>query len=269
MNIDNKDILQKMQEADMILIGIGEEFDNLKVLKQRTGYHDCRQKLENLEVEWLIPALNLLYEQEEPDIYNTLCKFAELIADKNYFVVSVSTNEMIRQVPWRENRLVMPCGGSYFKQCIHNCEHGLMEVTDTDWEMIKEYKEKLLDNEFHKECGIQEQNRNLGSCPDCGSPLVLNNIYTEKYDENGYLEQWSLYTKWLQGTLNRKLLVLELGVGMQCPSVIRWPFEKVAFFNQKASFCRVNETLYQLSEELKEKGTSIAQNAIDWLRFLC
>ena len=106
----------------------------------------------------------------------------------------------------------------------------------------------------------------LGNCPSCGKPLIFNNIYAEKYDENGYLSQWQLYTKWLQGTLNRRILILELGVGMKFPSVIRWPFEKIAFFNNKASFYRVNETLYQMSEELKDKGISIAKNSIDWLR---
>ena len=66
---------------------------------------------------------------------------------------------------------------------------------------------------------------------------MLNNVYAENYDESGYLDQWGHYRKWLQGTLNRRLFVLELGVGMRFPSVVRWPFEKVAFFNQKiASF---------------------------------
>ena len=76
---------------------------------------------------------------------------------------------------------------------------------------------------------------------------------------------WSIYKKWLQGTINKNVCILELGVGLVFPSVIRWPFEKVAFYNQKAVFVRVNERLYHMSEELKDKGVSVAQNAIDWL----
>jgi len=56
---------------------------------------------------------------------------------------------------------------------------------------------------------------------------------------------------------------------MKFPSIIRWPFEKVTFFNQKASFYRVNESLYQLTEEIKEKGTSIQKNSVEWLLSLC
>lgn len=265
MNIENADFLKELNDAEMVLIGIGEEFNNVKKLRKNKDYDQRRKKVDGTSSEWLIPVLNRMYSEQNSDISEVLHKFADLISDKNYFIVSVSTNELIRQVTWREKRLVMPCGGSCHKQCINKCENTLTDVTDEDIQALETYIKS-----FDFENGdIAKADVNIGSCPKCGSPMVLNNIYLEKYDENGYLEQWQYYTKWLQGTLNRKLLVLELGVGMQCPNVIRWPFEKVAFFNQKASFWRVNETLYQLSEEIKEKGTSISKNAIDWLRDLC
>lgn len=262
MNIYKERFLQCLQEADMVLIGIGEEFNFIRDLKRGTPDKEERDRLADSENAWLLPAWNML--QDTTGMFEVLSKFAKLIAEKNYFVVSVSTNDMIRDISWRENRLVMPCGGSRMKQCGQNCGHKPWEVTQEDWKQIKGYLK-----EFHQTFGEKAQKIDLGTCSSCGSPLILNNIYTEKYDENGYLDQWQIYTKWLQGTLNRKLLVLELGVGLQCPSVIRWPFEKVAFFNQKASFWRINGTLYQLSEELVGKGTSISMNAIDWLKDLC
>lgn len=75
-------------------------------------------------------------------------------------------------------------------------------------------------------------------------------------------EAWETYMKWLQGTLNRKLFVLELGVGLKYPDVIRFPFEKIAYFNQKADFCRVHDRLFQLPAELGGKGNSIQLNPI-------
>lgn len=105
----------------------------------------------------------------------------------------------------------------------------------------------------------------LGRCSECNSGMVLNNVQADLYDERGYLSDWQRYTKWLQGTVNRKLLVLELGVGMEYPGMIRIPFERVVFLNQKAKMYRIHGSLYQVTEKLREKGVGISENAIDWL----
>lgn len=253
-----------ISEADMILIGLGEEFDQIKKLKEFSGYSEGKQVLENSEKTWMIPAWNNMTAGENANLQPILIKFSELLSDKNYFVVATSTNDAIYNAPWREGRLVMPCGGSRLKQCPKGCVQGLSEVTAEDRKNLEHFKMVLETGELH----ATQDTIDLGVCPECGEKLILNNVYTEHYDEKGYIDQWGIYTKWLQGTLNRKLLVLELGVGMQYPSVIRFPFEKVAFYNQKAKFYRINEKLYHLSEDLGEKGIAIAKNAIDWLEYL-
>lgn len=259
------DLKEIIENSDMVLIGLGEEFNDILALKKDTDYEQGRQWIEEEGLFWLLPA----YEQEcrrklpkrQEEMKEALNNLADILKDKNYFVVSTSVNDLIREIPWKTGRLVMPCGGSIKKQCSEACEGALQELTENDNKIIELYiKNNVCTKNFEKNAPM------LGKCPKCNKPYVLNNIYAEHYDESGYIPQWQLYTKWLQGTLNKKVLILELGVGMKFPSVIRWPFEKVAFFNQKASFYRVNESLYQMSEELKDKGTSISKNAVDWLR---
>ena len=99
----------------------------------------------------------------------------------------------------------------------------------------------------------------------CGSDRTGNVVTKEHYDESCYLPQWQNYLKWLQNTLNRNLCILELGVGFHYPSVIRWPFEKTGYLNQKADFIRVHSKFPQMSEELKDKGISIEGNPVDIL----
>lgn len=91
----------------------------------------------------------------------------------------------------------------------------------------------------------------------CGSQAAGNVVTDRDYDEAIYLPQWEVYTKWLQGTLHKKLCILELGAGFQYPSVIRFPFEKAAYFNKKASFIRIHPRMAQLPPEIKEKSISI------------
>ena len=82
-------------------------------------------------------------------------------------------------------------------------------------------------------------------------------------DEND--DKWDEYNKWLGRTLNRKLCVLELGVGLKYPQVIRWPFEKIVFINNKAKMFRVHNSLFQTTEEMGEKCIGIKANPLEYV----
>ncbi len=112
------------------------------------------------------------------------------------------------------------------------------------------------------EAGLEER---LIVAP-CGSDKTGNVITNGHYDESGYLPQWQAYQKWLGNTLNQKLAILELGVGFQYPSVLRFPDEKMAYFNQKATLIRVHSALSQVPEEIGEKSISIAEDPIDFFK---
>lgn len=99
----------------------------------------------------------------------------------------------------------------------------------------------------------------------CGSDKTGNVVQNNDYDESAYLPQWEVYKKWLQNTLNKKLLILELGVGFQFPTVVRWPFEKIAYFNLKSDFVRIHNEFAQLTSEIKERSISVNRDPINFL----
>lgn len=255
--MDSQDFFEKIKEAELILVGLGEAFDGTGLLGQDPEYRTGCGILKEEGLSWLLPGWNeyCLRQRGDEHIEKALERLDALLEGKNYFGVSVSTNSSIAG----RKRMVMACGSTIRKQCAEGCEEALQIMSEEDRAALESFY-----------CGLAEGKRSgnpylPGRCPKCGGKLVLNNVYAENYNEKGYLDQWGLYMKWLQGTLNRRLLVLELGVGMQFPSVIRWPFEKAAFFNRKAFFCRVNDKLYQMTKELAEKGCGISEDAVDWL----
>ncbi|MCI9220924.1 MAG: hypothetical protein HFH94_14495 [Lachnospiraceae bacterium] len=254
----NDEILEKLRQADMVLAGLGEEFDGGSFLRRDEKYVSGCEGLKSAGCHWLMPAWSefCLEKQGRTDLDSALEKLSDILQGKNHFVVSVSTDSKAGTV----GRAVMACGSSRQKQCIAGCKETLLPVSEQDKAELALFFEALYAGEMPKEAPALQ-----GGCPVCGGALILNNVYAENYNEEGYLEQWRLYMKWLQGTLNHKLFVLELGVGMRFPSVIRWPFEKAAFFNREAYFCRIHEKLYQLTKELSEKGCGISKKAIDWL----
>ncbi len=260
--------LDDFNEAEMVLVGLGEEFDIESSLRRRAGYVQGKELLLGSVQSALLPVWQKLFRRESGEsVTEELGALAELLEKKNYFVVSVAVNSEIADIPWRNGRLVMPCGSDRLVQCDASCECNLREAGQTQRESLQEQLREWREAVLRGMCS--EDPDGLGICPVCGKTLELNNVYGTHYDENGYLQDWHNYMKWLQGTLNRRLLVLELGAGMQFPSVIRFPFEKAAYFNRQARFYRVHEKLYQLTEELGAKGVGIAKNAIDWLQNLC
>ena len=228
-------IRELIKDADLVLIGIGKEFERYTFL-------------------------------QEADVLQALNNLAKIVEKKNYFVVSICTNDIAKRSNFQRDRVVQPCGTIEQKQCANRCEEGLSSLREAEYEQVlQQVKTSNASGEGMEDLLNDLSKIDLDICPKCGEKLILNTVYTENYDENGYLKDWSRYTKWLQGTLNKKLCVLELGVDLTYPSIIRWPFEKVAFYNNIAHFVRVNERLYHMSEEIKDKGISIPQNAVQWL----
>ncbi len=221
VKVMKQEFIEKINEAQYILIGIGSEFEK--------NIYQCEEK-----------ALKALRELKQ------------ILEEKNYYIVTTCTNDILQKAGFPEDKITCPCGTLGWKQCSNACEDSLQPLTDEE----KKIADTIVDADILLE---------LGKCAVCGEKLVLNNIHAKKYVEAGYLDSWKNYTQWLQRTLNRSVFVMELGVYWVFPTVIRLPFEKIVLYNQKAKMVRVNENLYYMTEEIKDKGISVEKNAIDWI----
>ena len=264
--MERQELIERICQADMVLVGLGEDFDDRERLRQDETWRNGRDLLKKADVHWMLPAWNEYCSArlDEDVVTSALERLIERLEGKNCFLVSVSTNMSVRRLAEDRLPLVMPCGGTWMKQCSEGCEGELYPIDPEDRAVLGVFLEKL----YQRQADIVGDVPSLGRCSRCGSSMVLNNVYGGHYNEKGYLEEWTKYTRWLQETLNRSLFVLELGVRMDFPSVIRWPFEKIVRYNQKAFLCRVSEDLYQLPKDLSTKGVGISKNTIDWLREL-
>lgn len=259
MEEKKKNFMDKLEDAEVVLVGIGEEFG--ETVEETSIQLDFEKFLEKISQQknlaWLPPYIRMLkikYSKAEQTMkaYGILEK---LLENKDYFIVSTRKDDRIYDSGLRSDRIVTPCGGYRLTQCMHGCQSQVYRVNQV---LLKEIEECLK--------GIRQPDTlYCPRCPVCGEPLIFNNIEAEAYVEAGYQKQWENYTSWLQRTLNRRLCVLELGVGMSYPTVIRWPFERIVFLNQKSNLVRVHSKLYQLTEEIQERGYKINENPLDFL----
>lgn len=253
-----RELYESVQNAEMVLVGLGEGFQyDWSALTQDRRYREIETEIgDNKERMWIIPFLQkMVLQQFRDDKWSRAYKnLKNMLEGKNYFIISLCMDDYIYGAGFKENRIVTPCGGFRKMQCDNNCSHTLADIPQESYNAVLQY--------YRKELPVGAIREPL--CDRCGSKLRFNQLGVTKYAEEGYLEQWNQYTKWLQGTVNKNLCVLELGVGMEYPTVIRFPFEKIVFFNKKAFLYRVHPMIYQIGEQIDGRGRSVNAEPIEY-----
>lgn len=243
------------KDSDMFLIGIGEDFEEQGYLMENPDYASVCQKVAKAGMQWVIPYVNRVFLEENEKLCKAYQALQDILKGKNYFAVSVCMNGFLKESGLKQDRYVEPCGSYTVMQCKKGCAGSLKE---TPQELLQEIRLCCCGEKAWEEL-------EPFVCKECGEPLVFNSLYSEHYLEEGYLDKWAVYTKWLQGTVNKKLCILELGAGMRFAGVIRFRFEKIAGLNQKAHLVRVHKNLYPVPEEISGKSIGISQNAVEFM----
>lgn len=241
-----EEIKNSIQDADLVVVGLGEEWNLSPAAQKSEVFAKIQADLaSHLEYRWLLPYF--YYKLTDDTLKAAYEKLFQLLEGKNYYVVATTVNRSF--VPFVKNdRFVMPCGTEEFmrdSELTPSWEHAAFIQSLEDYVEGKISFDEIL---FVKD---EEQ-----------QAVPFNNIFASGYKEEGYLSRWSTYMSWLQGTMNRKTCLLELGAGLQFPSVFRFPFEKMAYFNQKAVCFRVHKSLYQLTEEMAARSKSVPLHSV-------
>lgn len=232
-------IKNDISECDKVLIGIG------KGLEYKSECSD----------ESLV-GFYYMTNPADTKTDNVYSKLYELVKDKDYRVISLCMDGKINSY-FPEEKVVTPCGNIKKLQCDENCNGELYDIDDNARNIIAKIKSKetIIKSDYPV-------------CPSCGKRMVINNILATAYNEEGYLDSFGEYKKWLQSTINKKLVILELGADMRYPSVIRLPFDKMCYYNQKSVFYRINDTLYQHTAENKQRGISVKADVKELFEYL-
>ncbi len=243
------DMIDLISQKDMILIGIGEQIAfPTKNMDDNEVYSGYIKNNDDVIYPYLQQAYISENCQEYIEFYNRL---HEIIKDKNYFIVTTNVDDIIYKSNLNPEKIVAPCG-SISQFICPSCQDRIDVISEDKVSLTKKI---VYGNLVDKIDTLK--------CIHCAKEMMPNIVTYPHYDEKGYLEQWGKYTKWLQGTVNRKLAILELGVGLNYPTVIRWPNEKIVTYNNKAFMYRIHSRFSQLSEGIGDRAKSISENPMN------
>ena len=95
-------------------------------------------------------------------------------------------------------------------------------------------------------------------CPRCGERMEVN-IRKDMYfvqDQQWYDER-ARYQEFLESVKLKKVVFLELGVGYNTPTIIRYPFEQMTANWPEATLVRIGRSCAEVPARLKGKSVSI------------
>lgn len=249
-----------LMEADAILIGIGagmsesagfnysgERFERyFSDFKEKYGIEDMYSggffKFSSREEYWAWWSRQIYYNRYDTIVGKPYKDLLELVKDKNYFVLLTNVDHQIQKAGFKKERLFYTQGDYGLFQCSVPCH----EETYNN--------EKLVRQMIEKQKNLEVPSELIPHCPKCGAEMMLNLRADNRFvEDEGWHQAKSNYSKWLSENVDKKIVYLELGVGMNTPVIIKYPFLKMTVSNPKATFITINQTPFVYPDEVQKQ----------------
>ena len=153
----------------------------------------------------------------------------ESLSDKKIFVLSTNADAQFVKAGLSGEKIFCTQGDYFHIQCGRGCHDKTYDAVELFHQM----------NLARIDCRIPSSM--VPKCPVCGGPMDMNlrkdNFFVQ--DDTWY-EAEERFSDYLSEAINEKLVLLELGVGFNTPTIIRFPFEKLVREHENISLIRLN-----------------------------
>lgn len=166
---------------------------------------------------FLPPALPL-YEQ----LY-------EIVKEKDYFVLTTNVDHQFQKAGFPEERIFATQGDYGNIQCEKGCHPKIYDAEKLFHQMDEARKDCLVPSEL------------VPKCPVCGGNMTMH-LRCDQYfveDENWH-KAAGRYQDFLKSMEQKKGVFLELGVGFNTPTIIKFEFWRMTAEKPKAAYVCVN-----------------------------
>ena len=223
------------------------------------GYHSplCPDKITpwSPELKWGYLAdqtFHARFNWPQHEVYNSIRQLLKSKDEDKTFVVSTNADGMFVQNGFNPTRVYNPQGDYSHMQCLTPCRQ------DAYWPSYEVISKQILPtvDKSTQKCSSDA----VPHCPHCGGPVFFNVRGGDWFIED-VSDRRSAYISWLRQTVGKKLVILEVGVGFNTPSVLRWPMESIVEHNAEAGLIRVNREHPEVPADLKDRCMEISADA--------
>ena len=254
----------QLDTADAVIIGAGaglsasagftytgERFEKyFGDFIQKYGFRDMYSggfyPFETLEEHWAYWSryiyINRYLDAPKP-VYGDLLR---LVRDKDYFVLTTNVDHCFQKAGFDKHRLFYIQGDYGLWQCSRPCSQKTYDNEAVVKRMLTEQKDMKVPGEL------------VPHCPVCGAPMSMNLRADMTFvEDEGWHRAAQRYEDFLRRHERMHILYLELGVGGNTPSIIKYPFWRMTCQNPKAAYACVNLSEAYCPKEIQRQAICI------------
>lgn len=276
MNQDKiKNVAELIRQADAVLVGAGSGMSSAAGYNHYHYNEMFKKYFKDFEqiygIRNLFQGFYYVYSKPEQQwgFYSRYIAFMEMspvgqpyrdlyecLKGKEYFILTTNCDIQIPKV-FPEKRICQFQGDFRYFQCSQPCHDQIYE----NHAMIQDMLVSMNDN-------LEIPSEKIPRCPECGwkmVPWVQDNTFLQgEYWKTAYQQ----YKSFVDTYKNKKLLLLELGVGDMTPSVIKLPFWDMAYNFSDTFLITANLNAGSSPEHLKGKCLTVNEDLSYFLQKL-
>ena len=255
---------QELDTADAVVIGAGsglstsagftytgERFqkyfgDFIAKYGFRDMYSGGFYPFDSLEEHWAYWSRYIYYNRYADPPKSTYTDLLKIVKDKDYFVITTNVDHCFQKAGFDKKRLFYTQGDYGLFQCSKPCHRATYDNEEVVREMVKRQKDMKIPT------GL------IPHCPVCGKPMTMNLRADDTFvQDDGWYRAAERYADFLRRHKEIKMLLLELGVGMNTPGIIKYPFWQMAAQNPNADYVSINAGEAYAPEEIRERAICV------------
>ena len=277
--MDKNKLIQKLKEeienSDYILIGAGAGLstsagflydgkrfeDNFKDYIKKYGFTDMYSagfyNFPTLEEYWAYFSLYVYINRYDIEENETYLNLYNIVKNKNYFVITTNVDGRFADSKFDKDKIFAVQGDFSLFQCSKPCRQETFYNEKYIREMIKYKKEMKIPTEL------------IPKCPYCGRNMSMNLRADSTFvQDKNWDKQKSKYENFLKNSDNSKILFLELGVGFNTPSIIKYNFWRMTLNNKKSVYASINLGECYSASDIEERSICIDADISEVLKKL-
>lgn len=252
-------LINYINEYDVILIGAGAglstaagfEYGGSNFLKHFKYMHDLYgytdmysagfHNFSSPEEKWAFWAKNIYINRYKVGATPLYKRLYEIVKDKNFFVITTNVDHQFQLSGFPKDKLFYTQGDYGLFEC-RNCRKTFYNY---------DYVVNMMNDTYNHKIS----SKLVPKCPICKSNLELNLRCDEFFvEDEGWHEACKRYTKFLEENKNKKILFLELGVGYNTPSIIKYPFMNMTYQNKNSLYLVISKDDNYIPKEIKDRS---------------